>query len=48
VDFVVFAETSKNPSGGRPSKEYAISLDMAKELSMVECNEQGRKVRRSG
>ena len=32
-------------SHGRPSKEYIISLDMAKELAMVENNEQGRKIR---
>lgn len=32
-------------SHGRPSKEYLISLDMAKELAMVENNEQGRKIR---
>lgn len=32
--------------GGRPAKEYAISLDMAKELAMVENNDQGRQVRR--
>jgi anti-repressor protein len=45
VDFVVYSETGKNSAGGRPSKEYAISLDMAKELSMVERNEQGKKAR---
>lgn len=33
-------------SHGRPLKEYVISLDMAKELAMVENNEQGRKIRR--
>ena len=33
-------------SGGRPSTEYTLSLDMAKELAMVENNEQGRKARR--
>ncbi|MFG1247610.1 antA/AntB antirepressor family protein [Xanthobacter flavus] len=44
-DFEVFAETGENPSGGRPSKEYAITIDMAKELSMVERNEQGKKAR---
>lgn len=32
--------------GDRRSKEYALSLDMAKELSMVENNEQGRIARR--
>jgi phage anti-repressor protein len=32
-------------TSGRPEKEYHISLDMAKELSMVESNEQGKKAR---
>lgn len=35
----------KTPSGGRPSREYYISLDMAKELSMVERNEKGKQAR---
>jgi len=46
VDYVVFSETGNNPHGGRPAKEYAITIDMAKELSMVERNEQGQKARR--
>ncbi len=33
-------------SHGRPSKEYIISIEMAKELAMVENNERGRKIRR--
>ena len=37
--------TNLSKSHGRPSKEYIISLDMAKELAMVENNEQGRKIR---
>ncbi|MFH5330605.1 antA/AntB antirepressor family protein [Campylobacter coli] len=31
---------------GRPRKEYYITLDMAKELCMVENNEKGRQARR--
>ena len=46
IDYGVFAETGNNLSGGRPSKEYAISIDMAKELAMVERSDKGRKARR--
>lgn len=46
VDYVeVYAETGENSSGGRPRKNYHISLDMAKELSMVERNEKGKQAR---
>lgn len=44
-DFIVFPEIGENPKGGRPSKEYALSLDMAKELSMVERNTKGKQAR---
>ena len=42
-DFVTFSENSEK---GRPRLEYALTLDMAKELSMVERNEQGKQARR--
>lgn len=42
-DFASFSEVSEK--GGRPSVEYALTIDMAKELSMVERNEQGKKAR---
>ena len=45
-DYVRFTENSVKPQGGRPSIGYFISLDMAKELSMVERNEKGKQARR--
>ena len=46
VDFTVLKnEYGKNSKGQFCSKEYIISLDMAKELAMVENNTQGRKIR---
>lgn len=45
-DFEVFQNFMKNPNGGRPLKEYALTLDTAKELAMVEGNEKGRQARR--
>lgn len=44
-DYVVFTDSGENSSGGRPAKEYHISLDMAKELSMVERNDRGKEAR---
>ena len=45
-DFEVFDNFINNPNGGRPLKEYALTLDMAKELAMVEGNEKGKQARR--
>lgn len=45
IDYIVFHNSVGNPLGGRPAKEDHISLDMAKELSMVERNEKGKQVR---
>lgn len=43
-DFAVFTQSGEN-STGRKAREYAVTLDMAKQLSMVERNEQGKKAR---
>lgn len=45
-DFEVFDNFIKNPNGGRPLTEYALSIDCAKEISMVEGNENGKQARR--
>lgn len=42
-DFVIFAKNLAKK--GRPEIEYFITIDMAKELCMVENNEQGRIAR---
>ncbi len=44
-DFVISLKNERN-SKGRSSIEYSISLDMAKELAMVERTEEGRNVRK--
>ena len=51
TDYVSFENLSSPDlasakSRAQKTKEYALTLDMAKELSMVERNEQGKKARR--
>lgn len=41
----VFHNSMKNPKGGRTPVDYALSLDMAKELAMVERTEKGKQAR---
>lgn len=38
-DFVVFQETLKNPLGGRPAKDYFLTLDAAKHFAMMDKGE---------
>lgn len=41
-----FSPVPGKSTGGRPSIEYAITLDMAQELGMVERNDKCREIRR--
>ena len=46
-DFTVISRDPKWGSGNRgATKEYFITIDMAKELAMVERNEKGKQARR--
>lgn len=45
-DFQAFAKNLAKPSGGRPSVDHIIELNTAKEMAMLERNEQGKRVRR--
>ncbi len=51
IDFIVIrysqnSETKRKPGGNRRSIDYYLTLDTAKELSMVEKNAKGREARR--
>jgi phage anti-repressor protein len=45
-DYVSFLANTKKPKGGRPTQDFHITLGMAKELAMVERNEQGKAARK--
>lgn len=45
-DYEVFAQNGENSKGGRPSKEYALSIGAAKEISMMSQSEKGKTARR--
>jgi Phage anti-repressor protein len=41
-----FTPISGKSNGGRPRTEYAMTLDMAKEISMIQRNDKGKQARR--
>lgn len=45
VDFKPFSEISEKPQGGRPTQDYEITIDMAKELAMLQKSEKGKVAR---
>jgi len=44
-DWTVINQSVKNPQGGRPTKDYALTLDTAKKVSMSEQTNKGNEVR---
>lgn len=42
IDFIPFLEKS---NGGRPSTDYQLTIEMAKEISMIQRNEKGKQAR---
>ncbi|MFC2497135.1 antA/AntB antirepressor family protein [Capnocytophaga granulosa] len=46
TDNQILRQNGRKVEKGRPTINYYLSLNMAKELAMVERNEQGRKIRR--
>ena len=48
LDYMVFHKNMKNlkPLGGRPSKDYFLSIETAKEISMLQRTEKGKEARR--
>jgi phage anti-repressor protein len=45
-DYIVMLKNEHNSNGGRKPKEYIVTLDMAKELSMLENNKKGKETRK--
>lgn len=45
IDFVTLEQNCTKPQGGRPETNHAIKLDMAKEIAMIQRNENGKRVR---
>lgn len=46
VDYVVLAEKSQNPQGGRPTNEYHFTFEAAKHICMRSSTDKGHEIRR--
>ncbi|WP_185741279.1 antA/AntB antirepressor family protein [Clostridium sp. KNHs216] len=44
-DYSSFSEKSEKPSGGRPSVNHIMTLDMAKHISMIQRTPEGKAIR---
>lgn len=45
VDFQVIVKSDENSTGGRPSTDHQLTIDMAKEISMIQRTDKGKQAR---
>lgn len=45
VDYIGLSEKSEKPLGGRPSIDHQLTIEMAKEIAMLQRNERGKQAR---
>ena len=45
ADYEVYAKNGENPSGGRPSVDYRMTIEMAKEICMLQRTDRGKQAR---
>ena len=45
VDFIGLSDKSEKPQGGRPSTDHQLTIDMAKEICMIQRNDKGKQAR---
>lgn len=45
IDFMSFSENSEKPQGGRPTIDHQLTIEMAKEICMLQRNDKGKEAR---
>lgn len=45
IDFISFSQNSEKPQGGRPTQDHQLTIDMAKEICMLQRTERGKQAR---
>jgi phage anti-repressor protein len=45
TDYEVYTVSGENPSGGRPAVDYIMTIDMAKEICMIQRTDKGKQAR---
>ncbi len=45
ADFTVIVKNDENPQGGRPSTDHALTVQMAKEICMLQRTDKGKQAR---